>query len=354
MAKLFDGVRYALSNTLDDTLRLQLGTLLDANGARPALPSDEKLSHYISNTLPAHQPIDELPAETEAYVVTSTWVERSVILAAHQDEVGFSPDPTLIFSGVIAAACDLSQADLDVLSAGISALGGQWRSALTKEVTHLFALSTGSAKYQTAIHFKGDMGLTVVVPHWFDDCVRLGQIIDPEPYEWPEPKVFEATWGKETEDKDRAKSRSPQKLPSEKDAVYASVFQKGPVPTPKSVWRGLKLMLSLELSKSQRAAHEADIEREGGVVVHNVEETDILITRYRDGPDFVKVRAVAATCGDPSSHHHRRTGSTRPSARCLGCGLFAPLARYLAQPINCYIIPSLTALLMGFPSTKSP
>ncbi|KAH8102204.1 hypothetical protein BXZ70DRAFT_986996 [Cristinia sonorae] len=295
MAKLFEGVRFAVSNTLDDTSRTELDALLQANGATPALPSDERLTHYISNTLPAAQPIDELPEETDAHIVTSTWVSRSVILAARQDEAGFSPDPTLIFSGVVATACDLSTSDLDVLSAGISALGGQWRSALTKDVTHLFALTTGSAKYETGIRYKGDMGLTVVVPHWFDDCVRVGQLIETGPYEWPEPKVLEASWGKEGTE--RTKSRSPQKLPADKDAVYASVFQEGPVPSPKSVWKGLKLMLSLDLTDSQRAAHEADIIREGGIVVQKVEEADILIMRYRSGPDFVKAYRLNKTIG---------------------------------------------------------
>ncbi|THH28633.1 hypothetical protein EUX98_g5551 [Antrodiella citrinella] len=296
MVKVFAGVRYALSNTLNDTLAGQLATLLDANSGTPTLPSDEKLTHYISNTLPATQPIDELPEESDAYIVTSFWVERSVILAARQDESGFSPDPSLIFSGVIATATDLSYADLDVLSAGISALGGQWRSALTKDITHLFALSTGSAKYETSQQFKGDMDLKVVVPHWFDDCVRIGQQIEPGPYEWPDPKVFAPTWDREEAGK-KSKLRSPQKLSPEKSAMYASVFQNGPPPEPKNVWKGFKLMLDLEMNESQFAAHEADITREGGVVVHEVEEADILIMRYRSGPNFVKAYRLNKTIG---------------------------------------------------------
>ncbi|KAH8070033.1 hypothetical protein BXZ70DRAFT_1013358 [Cristinia sonorae] len=85
------------------------------------------------------------------------------------------------------------------------------------------------------------------------------------------------------------------KLPADKDAVYASVFQEGPVPSPKSVWKGLKLMLSLDLTDSQRAAHEADIIREGGIVVQKVEEADMLIMRYWSGPDFVKAYRLNKT-----------------------------------------------------------
>jgi len=78
----------------------------------------------------------------------------------------YSPDPTMIFSGVVACATDvselclitlssidvdykLSQWDLEVLAAGITSLGGQWRTALTRDVTHLFALHEQSDKVLT-------------------------------------------------------------------------------------------------------------------------------------------------------------------------------------------------------------
>lgn len=54
-----------------------------------------------------------------------------------------SPVPHIPFT-------QLSVADLEVLSAGITALGGQWRTGLTRDVTHLFALRTGSDKVPTS------------------------------------------------------------------------------------------------------------------------------------------------------------------------------------------------------------
>jgi len=39
--------------------------------------------------------------------------------------------------------------DLEVLSAGITSLGGQWRTGLTRDVTHLFALHEQSDKVLT-------------------------------------------------------------------------------------------------------------------------------------------------------------------------------------------------------------
>lgn len=352
MAKLFDGVRYALSNTLSDEERHEFSGLLDANGATPTIPSHPKLTHYITDTVPSNQPIDDLPEGSQAQVVTPLWVERSIILAARQDESGYSPDPVLIFSGVVATACDLSTEDLDVLSAAIAALGGQWRSALTKEVTHLFALTTGSAKYETALQFKDPMGLKVIVPHWFDDCVRFGQTMDTAPYEWPEPKVFEAHWGKEN-DTDRSKSRSPQKLSPEKDAVYASVLKGGPVPEPKEVWKGLKLMIAVPMNESQRSAHEADITREGGVVVRSVEEADIVIIGYRSGPDFVKVRGRSVWHSFVAKIFRRRTGLTRRLALCHGFGSFVQLASSRDQPTNSSTTPYHIDPSTDFPTIES-
>ena len=120
------------------------------------------------------QSLDGLPSDTPANFVTPLWVERTVVLNSTQDPAGYSPDPALLFSGIIASATDLAPSDLEVLSAGITALGGQWRSGLTKEVTHLFALSKGSPKYETAIKFQKTINIKVLVPHWFDDSVRLG------------------------------------------------------------------------------------------------------------------------------------------------------------------------------------
>ena len=64
----------------------------------------------------------------------------------------FSPDPAVIFSGIVACAGDLPSADL---AAGITALGGQWRMGLTKDVTHLFAISP---QVCTGMHFRDDTG----------------------------------------------------------------------------------------------------------------------------------------------------------------------------------------------------
>jgi hypothetical protein len=62
--------------------------------------------------------------------------------------------------------------DLEVLSAAITTLGGQWRTRLTCDITHLFAVGPSSDKYETAMHFQADT--QTFLPHCFGDSVKLG------------------------------------------------------------------------------------------------------------------------------------------------------------------------------------
>ena len=72
---------------------------------------------------------------------------------------------------------------------------------------------------------------------------------------------------------------------------------------PRNIWNGKRLLLAddLGLLESPRRAHEVDIEREGGVVVRgdgNVEEANIVVTKYRPGPTYVKVCFRASKRGN--------------------------------------------------------
>ncbi len=97
----------------------------------------------------------------------------------------------MLFSGVVATATELSQSDNEVLCADISSLGGQRRSVLNRDVTHLFAMTTGSTKYEIAMYYKDSTIMKVVTPHWFDDVVRLGtRGLPTTEYEFPDPPIF--------------------------------------------------------------------------------------------------------------------------------------------------------------------
>lgn len=219
----------------------------------------------------------------------------------------------------------LPASDVEVLSAGVAALGGQWRIGLTRDVTHLFALRPGSDKvwsqfaiqqashrcinyltqqYNTAIHFAPHTHMSIITPHWFDDSVRLGRRLPETPYLWPDPIVLRPGHKVQdgTKDTDEKRKQTRTDGTEGNDPNISNVGEK------EQVWGGKKIFLSrsLELSNSQRDAVEAGIRRSGGVVVkednvdddgfEEVEERavgacDVFVTRWRSGKAYFKVLA---------------------------------------------------------------
>jgi hypothetical protein len=230
----------------------------------------------------------------------------------------------MLFSGVVACATDvrlplfavsresltftsqLVPSDTEVLNAGITTLGGQWRAGLTRDVTHLFAVRPGSEKYRTALQHQKETQVKVLVPHWFDDSVRLGiRGLSTAAYEWPEPPIL--TLGKpslETVEVGDSLSRPQNKLSQDKKALYKAALMTAEQEArlgkaePRDIWGSRRILLSpdLELSDGRRKAIEAGIIRSGGVVVdcdsrqaHVEYDFDVLIARCRWGNLYVQV-----------------------------------------------------------------
>ncbi|KAK7677912.1 hypothetical protein QCA50_019102 [Cerrena zonata] len=126
------------------------------------------------------------------------------------------------------------------------------------------------------------------------------------------------------------KRLTPATMSPEKKALYETLltspsqdpdFSKA---TPRNIWKERKILLDEELglTESQRRAHEADIEREDGVVVHGeggIEEADIVVTRYRAGPTYVKAFRLKKMIGSLSwLRYVRLTGKiSRPTDQLL-------------------------------------
>ncbi|TFY50748.1 hypothetical protein EVJ58_g10905, partial [Rhodofomes roseus] len=322
MAKeTFSDVRYYISLTLRSEQREQLAGVLDAAGATAVAVDDPLLTHFITNSLPNDDTLESLPEDTTARLVTPTWVERSRILDAPQPPEYYSPDPAQLFSGVIATATDLSESDAELMYSSINALGGQWRSALTRDVTHVFALAPGSQKYETALHFKEKTGMLVLVPHWHEDSIRLGiRSLPTAEYEWPEPAVFRGDWSTSKQDAAAGEVPPQYRVTGEKKPFFDTALAAGnDLPVTRApahnIWNGRRILLgmSLRFSERQRHAHEEDIRREGGIIVEldvtkkgeelveeeamKVDEADVLVTAYRSGPAFVKAYRENKTIG---------------------------------------------------------
>jgi hypothetical protein len=173
-------------------------------------------------------------------------------------------------------------------------------------------MGTTSEKYITAVHYQDQTRVKVLVPHWFDDVVRLGIATIPTlQYEWPDPKVLRLSPPSPTE----KRSRKP---PEEKVSLYKSVVlgnsEDGQIPGTLGkgaeridVWEGKRILLSagLGLNSGRREAVVAGVKRFGGVVVdaknttdeaEKVENVDVLITKFRTGAAYFKV--ISSTVKD--------------------------------------------------------
>lgn len=166
-------------------------------------------------------------------------------------------------------------------------------------------MDTTSDKYLTAAHYQKETRVKILVPHWFDDIVRLGIATIPTlQYEWPDPKVLQLS-------PPSPKGKRTHKPPEEKASLYKSVVlgasENGEIPENLGkaaeridVWKGKRILLSvsLGLSSGRREAVVAGVKRFGGVVVDvknasdeakKVGNVDVIITKFRAGAAYFKV-----------------------------------------------------------------
>ncbi|CAK5281901.1 unnamed protein product [Mycena citricolor] len=327
---LFEGVSFHITESYPTARKSSLERALQRYGGTRAV-SVYDASLIVTNTMSfeGRQDVDR----NAVSIVTDLWVDRTIALKKPQKygpllgvRIGltrfyrpehYSADPAMIFSGVIASSADLRDNDVEIMTAGIVALGGQWRVGLMRDVTHVFAMNKDddrSSVYSMALenHVK------VLLPAWFDDSVTLGQRdLATVRYQWPDPPCLRKDDSENTPASQR-KSMSPQKKAMFRTAVWEDAT--GPpaqiVQTASNVWTGNRILLSpsLELAAKKLQMVRDAVVRGGGVVVklaanngvgHTREElqlirenrADILITRHRVGRPFFEAFRKGKTVG---------------------------------------------------------
>ncbi|OLY84762.1 BRCT-containing protein 1 [Smittium mucronatum] len=151
-------------------------------------PQKEVPTHVISKDI--YFPEYLKCIQTGIKVVTPAWVEKSIKTGKIQPENFFSCDlDRNIFSGMVVTASQLPTSDREALYAGISAYGGQYRANLVKEVTHLVILTGSGSKYDQVLA-NPKLNIKIILPHWFEQCINLGILVDDRPYLFPDPKIF--------------------------------------------------------------------------------------------------------------------------------------------------------------------
>ena len=193
----------------------------------------------------------------------------------------------------------------------IVAFGGQWREAMTRDVTHLFCLTAKSERYEKALAHRSQTGIIIVLPHWFDDMYNARRRIPTELYEWPNPKLFERDAGLSSLAIQLRQSETGNNIMFKTIAAIDGTLDEK-VEAPVNVWdrRRVYLSRSLDLHDGRRATVESLLVKCGAQLascseddeyeLNAIRRSDVLITRYREGPAFgyaLKTNKVIGTLG---------------------------------------------------------
>ncbi|KAI1814278.1 BRCT domain-containing protein [Poronia punctata] len=250
------------------------------------------VTHIIANTI-------EFPQYTQATemmipVVRSKWVSMSLAKGKQAQIRPYTPDPRMIFSDVMLSCADIPNNDKEAIIGATMAMGGMDSENVTKLTTHICALSMDHEKVKIAIEKKHKC--KIVLPHWFDDCFKLGKRIDEGPYLLPDPEILRVPPERFIE---------PQCSPYIEGAISARPDY---IPPPDSTERELrltvfkekKIMLGSDLDMRPRLKQiiVGLIMKGEGQMTDKADECDWLVCRYRDTPEYIKASQLRKTVGN--------------------------------------------------------
>ena len=254
-------------------------------------------------------------------VVKPAWVDECVAKRKLANTRSWSPDPRLFFSGLVVCVASLPDGDKDAIIGGVVAIGGLYAGSLSKLVTHVVALDLDSPTCQLALT-KG-LNCKIVLPHWFDDCLRLGRRIAEEPYLLPDPEVLSL---RPYEGVNRI-ARPDLKTEVVDQDVQLARLEASPsdIRRTSRIFNGKTLLLSedLGIASHLRNSIESIVRTAGGNIASQVSGADVVVCQYREGPDFRLALTQGKTLGSLTWLYHVMTRNTWTS----------PLQRLLHYPV---------------------
>ncbi|KAH8903064.1 BRCT domain-containing protein [Coniochaeta sp. PMI_546] len=208
----------------------------------------------------------------------------------------------MIFSSVVLTCADLPVNDKEAIIGATLALGGVESKDVSKTTTHICALSLDHPKCKTALERK--LKCKIVLPHWFDDCFKLGKRIDEKPYLLPDPEIM------------RARQEDDVVVPSSQHLEGAtSTIPNLPLPHDEAgqsgrgkltVFAKRKVLLSWDLPINSRLRTILNelIRDGGGEIVEEAEDCDMFIGQYRDGPGYIRAAQSGKDVGNLAWLYH--------------------------------------------------
>lgn len=271
-----------------DAIDAQGGRYVPLRSTDQSIESLDGVTHIISTHIDFPQYNSAI--EHGVYVVKPSWVLQSVTKRKLAGARQHSPDPSQYFQDVVLSSAELPEGDKDAIVAGVIALGGQYSGPLSKLVTHIVTLDIEHDKCVTAQQKK--VNCKIVLPHWFDDCLRLGKKISETPYMFPNPPYLQAGASRpfptESPHVVGATRATPDGVPT---GALPDTPPASPSDTRKNLnaFMGKKIRISKDLGLGEHLLKtlEALINHGGGTLTDKVDDADIYIGQYRDGAEYV-------------------------------------------------------------------
>ncbi|KAF2120709.1 hypothetical protein BDV96DRAFT_513508 [Lophiotrema nucula] len=256
-----------------------------------------KITHIVSTT--SDFPDYYQALDSFIHVIKPSWVDDCLRVSKMKNPRQYSPDPALFMSEfVVCCADDIPDGDKEAIEGGVLAMGGQVAHNLSKLVTHLVALDLDNTRCQLVLSKR--LRIPIVLPHWFDDCLKVGRRIPESPYTLPDPEILKVDAG-----------TIPPVRPSQqiRDATDPAPTHEPKIPTPpvqlertRSIraFEGKKVMLAddLALTDNLRGVISGIVRASQGEVTNNADEADMYVCNYRDGEGYVKASQANKDVGN--------------------------------------------------------
>lgn len=244
------------------------------------------------------------------HVVKPIWVDQSLKGNKTKNPRTYSPDPALFMSDVIICCGNLPSGDKEAIQGGVLAMGGQFTEQLSKTVTHLISLDLDDHRCQLAISKR--LNLTIVLPHWFDDCLKVGRRISERPYTLPDPEILNVELSTVPAARTSQQIRDATTPDPLNEPVPQAPSARSQAPRVIKAFSGKKVKLGEDLNINNRlkGVISGMIKNGGGQATSKVKDADIYVCSYREGDDYIKASQDGKDVGNLSWLYYLITHDT--------------------------------------------
>ncbi|KAJ1341709.1 hypothetical protein BSLG_003730 [Batrachochytrium salamandrivorans] len=193
-SNVFAGLVFSVSDSLPALARTQNAMVDRSFSVLPTMESSCKVQPgSCSQSINMHTPSSSVISLQEHYpkgtmIISNQYRPDLASQGIRLRPEFYSPNPEKFCTGIV-AYCDeqIPSGDVEILYGGIEAFGGQWRTSLTDDTTHVIALSDSTKTTKAALAMPS---VKIILPHYFDDCFTLRRYCSDDAYLFPEPKLF--------------------------------------------------------------------------------------------------------------------------------------------------------------------